>query len=461
MQKGILVILFFLSFTVSSIYGKNTLFRVSNIILEGNKITHDNIIYRELEFKVGMQYFQVELDSLMAKSRENLLNRSLFNFVTITPSFAGNDCSITVKVTERWYIWPMPILDFADPNFNVWWQTKDFNRLNYGLRLEIQNFRGRMERLNLVAQGGYDKVLSVSWSIPYLTKKQFMGIMLGGGYSFNHEVAYTSENNNRVYYNAGSQYARTGKFGFLGFTFRSKFNFLHSLTLHFDHVSFLDTLLILNPELTPGNTTYNYFSIGYRYKQDFRDSKQYPLDGYYFDVGFDKVGFGIFNDDINYWQASFTFDQYINLYKRLFFAYNLSAKYTNGSGQPYFMTSGLGTDGIEIRGYELYVIPGQRFTVIKSNLKYQIIKPTDITIKWIKTIKFNKLFFALYFNYFFDVGYASDFLYYEENSFTNQLLWGTGVGLDVVSYYDIVLRFEYSLNKYGQTNFFIGFVAPI
>lgn len=461
MGRFIFILLFFLSF-VESVNSENVgTFLVNSITLEGNKITRDNIIFRELEFKVGNEYSKTMLDSLMAKSRENLLNRSLFNFVTISPNYNGSECAVTVNVTERWYIWPLPILDFADPNFNVWWQSKDFNRLNYGIRLEIQNFRGRMESLFLIAQGGYDRILSVRWSIPYLTKKQFMGISLGGGYSFNHEVAYASEENNRVYYNAGAQYARTGKFGFLSFTFRSKFNFLHSVNLSFDHISFLDTLLILNPELTPGQTTYNYLSLGYLYKQDFRDSKQYPLNGYYFDVGFSKVGFGIFSDEINYWQASFTFDQYIPLYKRLFFAYNLTAKYTNGQGQPYFMTSGLGVDGLEIRGYELYVIPGQRFTVFKSNLKYQIIKPKDFVIKWIKTSKFNKLFFALYGNFFFDVGYASDFLYYKNNSFTNHLLWGTGFGLDLVSYYDIVLRFEYSLNKYGQTNFFIGFVAPI
>lgn len=461
MQKWVFILLLFLVISFSGQSENAGIFLITSIELEGNKITHDNIIFRELEFVVGKQYSKVDLDSLMIKSRENLLNRSLFNFVTITPTYTGNDCSVKVSVTERWYIWPLPILDFADPNFNVWWQSKDFNRLNYGIKLEIQNFRGRMESLNLVAQGGYDRILAVSWGIPYLTKRQFMGLGLGGGYSFNHEVAYASENNNRVYYNAGSQYARTGKYGAISLSFRSKFNFLHSVGLTFNHVSFLDTLLILNPELTPGNTTYNYLTLGYKYKQDFRDSKQYPLNGYYFDIGFDKVGFGIFSDDINYWAASFTFDQYIPVYKRIFFAYSLSAKYTNGAGQPYFMTSGLGVDGLDIRGYELYVIPGQRFMVIKSNLKYQIIKPTDFTLKFIKTTKFNKLFIALYSNFFFDVGYASDYLYYEANSFTNQLLWGAGFGLDLVSYYDIVLRFEYSLNKYGQTNFFIGFVAPI
>jgi outer membrane protein assembly factor BamA len=190
----------------------------------------------------------------------------------------------------------------------------------------------------------------------------------------------------------------------------------------------------LNPELTPGNSTYNYLSLDYTYKQDFRDSKQYPLNGYYFDVGFEKTGFGILSDEINFWSAAFTFDQYFPLYKRLYFAYNLTARYTNGDGQPYFLTSGLGTNGLYIRGYELFVIPGQQFLVFKSNVKYQIIKPTDINIKWIKTQKFSKLFVALYSNIFFDVGYASDKLYYLENSFTNQLLWGAGFGLDLVSY---------------------------
>lgn len=460
-MRWIFILFTLLSFTVSAQNAAVPSFLIDSVKLEGNKITRDNIIFRELEFTVGNTYEISKLDSLIIKSRQNLMNRSLFNFVTITPFFHGNKCTITVSVIERWYIWPIPIFSFADPNFNVWWQTKDFNRLNYGLNLKIENFRGRMENLYFTFQGGYDRILSVRWIIPYLTRKQIMGIALGGGYAFNHEVAYATVNNKFVFYNAGDEFARTAAFGQIDFTIRPKFNFLHSLSLSFHHINFVDTLLVLNPLFTTGKTTYDILSFKYQYKQDFRDSKQYPLNGYYFDVGFEKTGFGFIEKDIDFWTATFSFDQYFNIYRRIYFAYNLSAKYTNPDGQPFFLTQGLGLNGMEIRGYELYIVNGQQFAIFKSNLKYQIIKPTVREITWIKTQKFSKINFAFYANLFFDMGFASDILFDYQNPLSNQLLWGTGLGIDFVSYYDIVIRFEYGINKNRETGFFIGFVAPI
>ncbi len=43
----------------------------------------------------------------------------------------------------------------------------------------------------------------------------------------------------------------------------------------------------------------------------------------------------------------------------------------------------------------------------------------------------------------------------------NSLLLSGGVGLDLVTYYDIVTRFELSMNKMGEHGFFIHFIAPI
>jgi hypothetical protein len=37
---------------------------------------------------------------------------------------------------------------------------------------------------------------------------------------------------------------------------------------------------------------------------------------------------------------------------------------------------------------------------------------------------------------------------------TNKFLTGFGAGLDVVSSYDVVLRFEYSFNGEGESGFF-------
>ena len=43
----------------------------------------------------------------------------------------------------------------------------------------------------------------------------------------------------------------------------------------------------------------------------------------------------------------------------------------------------------------------------------------------------------------------------------NKFIYGTGMGLDFVTYYDKVLRLEYGINDMGETGLFIHFVAPI
>ncbi|MBU1368209.1 MAG: hypothetical protein KJ754_13160, partial [Bacteroidetes bacterium] len=56
---------------------------VGSIILEGNDVTRDKIVYREMEFATGDTLPYKELCRLSKLSKENLLNRSLFNFVYI------------------------------------------------------------------------------------------------------------------------------------------------------------------------------------------------------------------------------------------------------------------------------------------------------------------------------------------------------------------------------------------
>ena len=50
-----------------------------------------------------------------------------------------NKINFTIDLVERWYIWPYPILEISERNFNVWWDDfqssnyQDFSRFNYGV----------------------------------------------------------------------------------------------------------------------------------------------------------------------------------------------------------------------------------------------------------------------------------------------------------------------------------------
>ncbi len=434
---------------------------VGKITYSGNKITRDNIITRELEFAQGDTLTKSEFRHKLKKSHDNLMNRSLFNFVTFSENDSAGRTNVQITFVERWYIWPIPVFDFADRNINVWWETKDFSRLNYGIDLRVDNFRGRMEVLHIILQAGYDKAAIARWEIPYINKKQKFGISVAAGVIYNRQTNYININNKPDYRGFENQYAKKNYFSELGLSYRASYNSFHHLLFTYNHLWYNDSLLILNPDLTYGAGQYNYLELFYKYKLDFRDYAPYPLNGYYFDAQFTQTGFGLLSD-MNFTSVEFNFDQYFPVYNRFYFAYRLAALFTNKNKfQPYMVSPGIELGDFDMRGYELYVINGQELGMVKSNFKYELIPRKIHRIKWIKSEKFGKLFYALYANLFFDAGYAYDKQNGQINPLANQLLWSTGLGVDFVTFYDIVIRLEYSVNKQKNTGLYVGLVAPI
>jgi hypothetical protein len=55
---------------------------------------------------------------------------------------------------------------------------------------------------------------------------------------------------------------------------------------------------------------------------------------------------------------------------------------------------------------------------------------------------------------FSDFGYAHNPVN-PENSLTNRMLYTAGGGIDIVSFYDFVLRVDYSFNQLGQNGLFL------
>jgi hemolysin activation/secretion protein len=94
-------------------------------------------------------------------------------------------------------------------------------------------------------------------------------------------------------------------------------------------------------------------------------------------------------------------------------------------------------------------------------LKYSLLAPRNGKLPWIKTEKFNKIHYAIYLNLLFDAGYVHNNIYNPTSRLQNKLIYGTGLGLDLVTYYDLVFRLEYSVNQFGEKGVYLHFMAPI
>ena len=74
--------------------------------------------------------------------------------------------------------------------------------------------------------------------------------------------------------------------------------------------------------------------------------------------------------------------------------------------------------------------------------------------------QFQTLPIAIYGKVFFDGAYVLGFKNYAFNDrLTDTVLYGVGTGIDLVTVNDLVIRFEYSVNRDGRKQFFVNFLA--
>ncbi len=443
---------------------ENLTHRIASVILIGNKLTRDHIIYRELTFRIGDTLKMDEGTVLFKRSEENLLNTSLFNSVKITWITDTLDQSINVYIimTERWYVFPLPIFEIAERNFNVWWETKDFSRVVYGGVLYWNNFRGRNESLAATLRLGYTQRVSLFYEIPFIDKKQKAGLTFGFAYSRNRQSSFATQNDKVQYFKDEKEYAKRETGLSVAYVFRPDLYETHGIEANFRSAEVLDTILKLNPEYFAGKkSSQQYFSFRYFYKLDHRDLVVYPLRGYYFDVEFVKNGIRLLNDDINLMYVSSRYRQFWDIGRNFYFSSGLSGKYSSNEFQPYYNTRALGYGREYLRGYEFYVLDGQRYALLKTNLKYALLKTRELKADFIPLPKFNVIPYAFYLNLYFDAGYVKDTQFQQMNNLVNKWQYSGGIGIDFVTYYDMVFRLEHSLNKLGESGFFLHFTAPI
>ena len=92
-----------------------------------------------------------------------------------------------------------------------------------------------------------------------------------------------------------------------------------------------------------------------------------------------------------------------------------------------------------------------------------MIQPFTARIRQVRSLKFGLVHFASYLSVYGDAGYT--WLDQNRKLISNKLpesfLLGTGIGLDLVTYYDKMIRIEYSVNKLGESGIFIHLIAGI
>jgi outer membrane protein assembly factor BamA len=438
--------------------------RIAAIGIQGNEKTRDQYILLELTFAAGDSVTIPELEDKVSVSLTNLVNTSLFlNHLIRIDWFYISDDDLVVNITlkERWYLWPEPILQNAQRNFNTWLQDKNVHDLNYGINLIRENFRGRNERLSMVLQLGFDERVEFTYHDPALKGSKTLGFSFGAGFARNREVPFTTSSNALMFYRDDS-YLLKKTYAFGQCNFRPSMRHFHTLKLLISRFQVDDTLLSFNPEyIASTDMDFLKADLIYMLKIDHRNHKAYPLTGYYVDFEFKqhnlattKPGngsFGTIQTNLRrYWQLQHDF----------YYGIGATLKVSSTKRQPFLFEQGLGYGRAFVRGYEYNVIHGAHHFLLKQNLKYALISPRMFHIAVMPHEKFRDAWLAVYINLFADAGYVSG-IRSDGNDLVNRWIGGTGIGLDFVTYYDKVIRLEATLNDQGKVGVFAHFVAPI
>ena len=433
----------------------STSFLISSLVVKGNKKTKSTILLREVPFRAGMHFSLAELIDLFQRGEQQLMNTTLFHTARIYASkFEGNCLEVTIEVAERWYLFPFPFFSLVDRNFNQWLveQRASLQRVIYGMHLLYNNPTGHNDRMKLWVVNGYAREYLLSYEKPYFDRKMNWGYGITMRTGKTREVNFSTGGDKQLFFRSDNfirWYSSIG--GEL--IYRPKLYARHSFGFYYYQEKVSDTVARLNPDYF-GNAkkVIRFPDLFYQFSYIKMDYLPYPSKGLATRIKVSKLGF---TPSFNLWQLHWktvaawpvgiknilTAESYAGLK----FPFN----------QPYINRRFLGYKDIFIRGFEYNVVDGVAGGYVRAQFAREIARVNILLPGFIrKRATIDKIPFRLFAKVYSNAGYV-----YSPTTLNNQLqnrfLQASGIGIDLLSLYDLTIRIEYSFNNLGQNGLFL------
>jgi outer membrane protein assembly factor BamA len=432
-------------------------FEIAVIGFVGNKKTKERVLRAELDLTEGEKVTAAGLEKRLEKNRLRLYNLQLFLWTRYETVCQNGRLTVIFEMQERWYLFPVPIFSLADRNFNAWWEKKDFSRIDYGLHLVQYNFRGRNEELKGNFQHGFNRKYELFYTVPYFNKRRNLGFSVGGSIYQSHSLDYNTVQNKLLTLRQEDKFPIQRRYATGSLILRQNVQKQASFTVSYHQEQISDSAFTLNPAYFSQVQHRKFLTFEIARTLNFRNTFAYPLSGHFLQAGLAQQ---VAVSGNQYHTTAFVkLAQYVSLKHNFYYGYSLEGQSRLASHLAYADNVALGYKSY-IRGYELYVIGGQHYGVLKQGLSHQLADLNQIRLKFIRNPKFNRIPVTLYLNLFADAGYTIENRYRQTNFLTNRLNMATGVGLHFVTYYDRVVTLEYSLNREGRTGLYLHTAFP-
>ncbi|ULQ52266.1 POTRA domain-containing protein [Flavihumibacter fluvii] len=435
-------------------------FIISNIFISGNDKTKDFVIKRELPFLEGDSIALSELVEKFRIGKQQLINTRLFNEVVISlKSFRGYLVDVQVDVKERWYIFPIPYIKPVDRNLQVWAsQGYSLSRLNFGAKFTYYNTTGRNDRLRLWLITGYSRQIQASYDQPFADKSLKNGYGINFNYAAQKEVNPLTINNQQFFLKADS-IPKAGKFlqevwgGSLQYTYRPGLKTRYLFKVGYIYSQVDSAVLDVNPTYltNSGKAKVGFPEFTYTVTYLNVDYAAYPQRGLIGEATLYKSGLG---KDMNMWSLILKGVKAWDLKWKSSFSIQANGLVRLPFEQPFVNQRLFGYGDFYLRGLEKYVVDGVAGVIVRNTARRELFK-YNVSLP-VRSRSHDIVPFRFYAKTYADFGYS-----YNKNSagnsFANRFLYTAGAGMDIVTLYDIVLRFEYSINQFGQKGLYFHF----
>lgn len=422
---------------------------IRDIFITGNKKTKEHIVKREVPFLEGQPYPMATILKQMSRARQNLMNTTLF--VDATVDFANwyNDSiDIIVDVKERWYWFPIPIFKPVDRNWNVWINQYDvsFDRVNYGIKFMGRNISGRNDNLNIFIQSGYTQQFALTYANPFVGNSLKHGFTVNAALERNREINYITRKNEQVFYKSDQTFVKEKMVLGAGYSYRKGSIARHNVQVNLVKERVIDSVLYYNPRFfNSGKTTQVFPELIYAYRYLGVNYIPYPTKGFRFDLYFLKRGI---SKPMDMWYLNLKAAKFWPLPHKFYLSAQGEMIFKFPFNQPYYNMPMLGYFESYLRGLEYYVVDGVVGGIGKLTLRRQI---ADIKLKTgLKSRTYGTIPFKIFLKTYADAGYAYNKYPQLDNTLANKFLYTGGLGVDIATIYDVVIRIEYSVNQMGQ-----------
>lgn len=455
MLKTVAFILFFFAVQLKTSAQKI----IANIDIEGNAKTKSYIILRELPYHVGQIIPADSITYYHKIAKQQLVNTFLFTDIQLAANeIDSTRLNIKIVVKERWYFFPIPYFRWVDRNFSEWWNTRNrsLDRVNYGINLRQSNTTGNNDRLTLGLITGYTQQAVVKYQLPFIDKNLKFGLGVGGQYFTQKELNTSTYKDKQIFTRTINDISKGYRVN-VNLSYRPNLFDRFNLQVGFGNSTISDSAMLVQPKYFASHkNSLTYTDLTASFSNIKFDYNAYPTEGNSNEVGiYQRLSSG--NN-----LSSF---QFRKIHAHRFSKSNFYLLETNSlfkilSNQNYLDNKLLGYGNLQMNGFEYYVVDGNVGSIAKAEIHhllgtYTLPRKYGIALLDKVNNKLPVIYYHFWLRAFTNLGYVYSEKPSNASKLSNTLLRTFGVGLDIISIYDLVIKIDYSVNQLGDKGLYL------